>query len=285
MIRLGVHTDNWRTLSGSFELAIEKTVELNIDHVEFSVIDGQYYIQAMGYDPSVSMESNPRAIKRYLDDRGLSISQIDGSYPMMAPEGATRGVEYLRKAIRFAADLGCPMVDTTDGAALPEGYTREEIFQLTCQNYGQCLTWAEDYGVIITIEPHGPFTNDGDFLERLFKHFESEYLQFNMDMGNSFIAGNDPLEYLKRFRKYLCHLHIKDVSPELAAAVQGKDTGIGCSAVPIGGGVNAENIKKCFEYLHATNWDGVGSIECCGTDDNMRASVKFLQGLLAEGRV
>ncbi len=280
MIELGLHTDNWRTLGGSFEVAAEKAAELKIKHIEFSVINGQHFIQAMGYLPSVSMESNPLAIKRYLDELGLEVSQIDASYPMMAPEGATHGVRYLQQAIRFAADLGCPMVDVTDGAVRPEGYTAEEIFQITCQNFRQCLSWAEDYGIIITIEPHGPFTNDGDFMERLFTHFESEFLQLNMDTGNSFISGNDPFEYLKRFRKYLRHLHIKDVSPELAAAARGEDSGIGCSHVPIGGGVNAENIKKCIHYLDETDWDGVGSIECHGSDENIIASVEFLNSLL-----
>ena len=41
--------------------------------------------------------------------------------------------------------------------------------------------WAEDYGVILNVEPHGPYTTDGDFMERLFAHFESEYLRLNMD--------------------------------------------------------------------------------------------------------
>jgi sugar phosphate isomerase/epimerase len=285
MLELGMHTDNWRTLGGSFELAVEKTVEFELKHIEFSVINGQHYIQAMGYLPSVSMESNPCAIKRTLDERGIEVSQIDASFPMMAPEGSTHGVRYLQQAIRFAAELDCPMIDTTDGAARPVGYSDEEIFRITCENYRQCLSWAEDYGVIITIEPHGPFTNDPEFLERLFKHFDSEYLQFNMDLGNSFIAGNDPLEYLKRFRKYLRHVHIKDVSPQLAAAARGKDTGIGTSEVSIGAGANADNIKNCLQYLRETDWNGVGSIECYGSDENIRTSIEFLNGVIQEPAV
>ena len=101
-----------------------------------------------------------------------------------------------------------------------------------------------------------------------------------MDTGNSFIAGLDPLEYLKRFRKYLSHAHIKDVSEGLAAAVRGAGTGICPSAVPIGGGVNAANIHRCREYMRESDWDGVVSIECYGSDENIRASVEFLRGLL-----
>jgi uncharacterized protein (DUF2132 family) len=51
--------------------------------------------------------------------------------------------------------------------------------------------------------------------------------------------------------------------------------------VPIGGGVNADNIKRCIGYLRETNWNGVLSIECYGSDPNIRASIEFLRGLLA----
>jgi sugar phosphate isomerase/epimerase len=280
MIELGVHTDNWRCLSGSFKTACEATVKHGLKHIEFAAIHGQYFINAMGYDPGVSLQSNPRALRRYLEKMGLQVSQIDGAYPFMGPDGSAFGVQYVQQAIRYAADIGCPMVDTVDGAFEIEGFSKEEVFRITCDNYRQVLPWAEDYGVTINIEPHGPYTTDGDFMERLFGHFESEHLRFNMDTGNSFIAGLDPVEYIKRFRKYLSHAHIKDVSAGLAAAVRGEETGIGTSEVPIGGGVNAENIKKCIEFLKETDFDGVLSIECFGSDENTRQSVEFLKALI-----
>jgi sugar phosphate isomerase/epimerase len=280
MIELGLHTDNWRPLSGSFRIAAETAVKYGLKHIEFSVIHGQYFIQAMGYEPGISLQSNPRALRRYCEQKGLMVSQIDGSYPLMGPDGSTFGVQYVQQSIRFAAELGCPMVDTVDGAVEIEGLSKEEVFHLTCSNYRQCLSWAEDYGIIINVEPHGPYTTDVEFMERLFSYFDSEYLRLNLDTGNTFIAGKDPLEYLRQLRKYLSHAHIKDVSKELADAVRGAETGIACSMVPLGGGVNAENIKKCFDYLKETNWSGVVSIECYGTDDNIRRSTEFLRGLL-----
>jgi sugar phosphate isomerase/epimerase len=280
MIELGMHTDNWRLLCGNFRAAAESAVKYGVKHLEFPVIHGQYFIQAMGYDPSVSLQSNPRALRRYCDEKGLAVSQIDGSYPLMGPDGSAFGVQYVQQSIRFAAELGCPMVDTVDGAFEIEGLSREEVFRITCDNYRQCLPWAEDYGVIINVEPHGPYTTDGDFMERLFSYFESEYLRMNFDTGNTFISGLEPLEYMQRFRKYLSHAHIKDVSAGLAAAARGEETGIACSEVPIGGGVNAENIKKCIDYLHQTQWSGVVSIECYGSDENIRKSVEFLRGIV-----
>ncbi len=281
MIDLGVHTDNWRCLSASFEQGCQSAVKHGLKHIEFSVINGQNYIQALGYDPCISVQSNSRKLRKYLDNLGLQVTQIDGSYPLMCPEGSAYGIQYVQQSIRFAAEIGCPMVDTVDGPFEIEGATRDEVFQITCDNYRQCLSWAEDYGVIINVEPHGPYTTDAEFMDRLFRYFDSEYLRFNMDTGNTFIAGLDPLEYLKQFRQYLTHAHIKDVSAELAAACRGEETGIGMSYVPVGGGVNAENIKKCLQYLKETQWSGAVSIECYGTDENIQKSVEFLRPLVA----
>jgi len=284
MIQLGLHTDNWRPLSMSFEAAVDKIVAVGIKHLEFAAIHGQNFIQALGYDPGVSLQSNPLALRRYLDNKGVAVSQIDGSYPMMGPNGSSFGVQYVQQSIRFAAELGCPMVDTVDGAFETPGMNRKEVFRVTCDNYRQCLSWAEDYKIIINVEPHGPYTNDIDFMQRLFQTFDSEYLRLNFDTGNTFISGHDPLEYLKALRKYLTHCHIKDVSASLAAAARGEETGIGSSIVPVGGGVNAENIKRCIAYLQQTKWSGAVSIECHGSDENTAASVKFMKGLLKGGK-
>ena len=280
MIELGMHADNFRPLSASFETAVESALKYQMTHIEFAVVHGQNFIQAMGYDPGISLQSNPRALRRYLDGKGMKVSQIDGSYPLMGPDGSAFGVQYVQQSIRFASEIDCPMVDTVDGAFEIEGFSKEEVFRITCDNYRQCLPWAQDYGVILNVEPHGPYTNDGDFMERLFEYFDSEYLRCNFDTGNTFIAGLDPVAYLKRLRKYVTHLHIKDVSPALAAAVRGEETGIGMSEVPIGGGVNAENIKQCIEFLKETDWSGAISVECHGSDENLSQSVEFLRGLL-----
>ena len=280
MIHVGLHTDNWRPLSVSFEGACQKIAATGLKHIEFAVTHGQNFIAALGYDPGVSLQSNPREIRRFLDKLGLRVSQIDGSYPMMGPNGSAFGVQYVTQTIRFAAELGCPMVDTVDGAFETPNMTRKEVFRVTCDNYRQCLSWAEDYRVIINVEPHGPYTNDLGFMEKLFKEFDSEYLRCNFDTGNTFIAGHNPLDYLKALRQQIVHCHIKDVSPALAAAMRGEETGIGSSEVPVGGGVNADNIRQCLEYLNQTGWDGVVSLECSGTEENTRQSVEWIKGVI-----
>lgn len=279
MISLGMHTDNWRTLSGSFQDAVDSAVKYKLDHIEFGVIDGQYFIQAMGYEPGISLKQNPMAIRKICEDNDLRISQIDGSFPMMGFDGAVFGVQYVQQSIRFASDLNCPKVDTTDSGRVYD-MPKDDVLKQTIRNYEECLKWAEDYKIIINVEPHGPYTGDIEFMQKLFSHFESEYLRFNMDTGNAFIQGNDPLEFLKVMRKYVTHAHIKDVSEGLAAMLRGEETGIACSEVGIGEGVNADNIKNCLEFLKDTDWEGDISIECSGSDDKIAYSVDFLRGIL-----
>ncbi len=43
----------------------------------------------------------------------------------------------------------------------------------------------------------------------------------NLDTGNTFIAGQDPPEFLKRFVDRVSHVHVKDVSESLATATRG----------------------------------------------------------------
>lgn len=139
------------------------------------------------------------------------------------------------------------------------------------------LEWAERYDVIINVEPHGPYTTNPDTMEEILGFFDSPLLRVNFDTGNTFIAGNDPLEFLKRFRDKVSHCHIKDVSEELARAVRGGETGIATSVVAIGEGVNAGNIAACIDHLRETSWEGVLSIETEAVPGKIEQSLAWLR--------
>jgi len=280
MIKLGMHTDNLRVLSGSFKAAVELGAKNKLEHVEFGVLYGIYFVQALGYEPSVSLWENPIQIRKFVESKGMPVSQIDSASPMMGNMGTMHGVFYTQQAISFASHLGAKKVDTTDSAIVEDGMTKDEAFKIAVKNYTELLKWAEDFKIIINVEPHGALTHDVEFMHKLFSHFESEYLGLNMDTGNTYIAGHDPLDYLKSLRKYLTHCHIKDVTAELAAAIRGEDTGIASSEAYIGGGVNADNIKKVIEFMKETRWDGEVSVECSGTEENMQKSVEWLRRII-----
>jgi sugar phosphate isomerase/epimerase len=104
----------------------------------------------------------------------------------------------------------------------------------------------------------------------------------NMDTGNTFIAGQDPVAFLDRFLPSVSHVHIKDVSESLAASLRGGLTGIPVSHSALGDGVNAENIVQCIEKLLAAGYDGVLSIECEGQGGPMiEKSLAWLRDAVA----
>lgn len=276
-LKIGMHVDNWRHLDVSYEPACEFAARQGLEHVEFGTVDGDYFIQALGYNPHIPLHSDPLKLKAYLDSMGLKVSQLDAAYPMSSPEGQHRGVGYTCRAIQFAKALDCPCVDTTDGGKKPEGYTDDEVMVLIRQYYRVVLEWAERYEMIINVEPHGPYTTDPDSMERILSMYDSPWLRMNFDTGNTFIAGQDPVAFLKRFVDKVSHVHIKDVSAELAEAVRGGQTGIACSAMSIGEGVNAENIAGCIELLKRADLEGVLSIECLAAPGKMQQSVEWLQ--------
>jgi sugar phosphate isomerase/epimerase len=100
----------------------------------------------------------------------------------------------------------------------------------------------------------------------------------NMDTGNTYIAGQDPIAFLKRFIKKVSHVHVKDVSESLAKVARGGMTGIAVSACAIGEGVNADNIRKCLLSLKDAGYNGVLSMECEGAGGPMiEKSLKWLR--------
>ena len=277
MIKLGMHVDNWRHFDATYEVPCEFAAKNGMEYVEFGSINGDYFVHALGYNPHIALHMDPLRLKSYLDGLNLKVSQIDAAYPMSGPDGQYRGIPYTIEAVKFARAVGAPCVDTTDGATKPAGYTDDEVMVLMKQYYRVMLEWAQSHEIILNIEPHGPYTNNPDVMEELFETFDSPWLGLNFDTGNTFIAGNDPVKFLRRFRHKLRHCHIKDVSEELAKAVRGEETGIATSAVGIGEGVNADNIAGCIEVLKEINYDGVISIECEAAPGKVEQSLEWLR--------
>jgi sugar phosphate isomerase/epimerase len=218
-----------------------------------------------------------------MDNYGVQFSQVDAAFPLSGEEGPLRGVPYIMKSIAWAAQVGCPCVDTTDGLHQPEGLSDQESLALMKRSYQQILRVAEAHKIIINIEPHGYFTTKPDLMAEMQAFSDSPCLRMNMDTGNTFIAGQDPVAFLKRFLKRVSHVHLKDVSESLAKAVRGGQTGIAVSHCALGGGVNAENIRQCLGLLREGGYQGTLSIECEGQGGPMiEQSLAWLRKTLSE---
>jgi sugar phosphate isomerase/epimerase len=282
-MKISFHTDAFNTSFVSFDRCLEWARDNDVHWIECGLIDGVSWIHGLGYQPHVAMYQDPLLLRKHMETFGVRFSQVDAAFPLSGVDGPAYGLPYVLKAIPWAKHAGCERVATTDGLHRPEGLTDEEAMDLMKRQYERIIHTAEAYEVIVTIEVHGYFTTKPEFLERMLAFVASPFLRLNLDTGNSFIAGLDPVKFCKRFRDRIAHVHVKDVSESLAAAVRGGQTGIALSHCSTGDGVNAENIKHCLRQLHEIGYSGHLSIECEGQGGPMLTrSLEWLRATLAE---
>ncbi len=283
MLEIGFHTDAFNSAYWNFDQCLEWAKRNGLAYIECGAIDGVSWIHGLGYQPHVALWEDPLLLRRKMDQLGIRFSQIDAAFPLSKPEGATLGVEYILHTMRWAKLAGCPRVDTTDDRLPPPGMSDHETLEHMRRIYEQVLPLAEAYEIIVNIEPHGHFTTKPEYMAEMLNFSDSPYLRMNMDTGNTFIAGQDPVAFLARFENEVSHVHIKDVSPSLAAAARGELTGIAVRHCAVGEGVNAENIRQCVEILADGGFDGVLSIECEGQGGPMiERSLAWLREVVAD---
>jgi sugar phosphate isomerase/epimerase len=263
-MKIGFHTDAFNSAYWSFDKCLAWAQENGVHYIECGLIDGVSWIHGLGYQPHVALYEDPVLLRRKMDKFGVQFSQVDAAFPLSGADGPLRGVPYVMKAIAWAAQLGCPCVDTTDGLHQPAGLSDKESLALMKRSYQQILEVAEAHRVIVNVEPHGYFTTNPHMMAAMQNFSDSPFLRMNMDTGNTFIAGQDPVAFLKRFLHRVSHVHLKDVSQSLAAVTRGSQTGIAVSHCALGGGLNADNIERCLVLLREAGYQGVLSIECEG---------------------
>ena len=282
-MEISFHTDAFNSSYWNFEKCLEWAQKNDVHHIECGVIDGVSWIHGLGYQPHVALYEDPLLLRRKMEKYGVQFSQVDAAFPLSGKDGPFYGVPYVLKTIPWAKHAGCERIATTDGLHKPEGLSDAEAMESMKRSYGQIIEVAEAYEIIISIEVHGYFTTKPDMMEKMLAFCDSPYLRMNMDTGNTFIAGQDPVAFCERFKRKVTHVHVKDVSESLAAAVRGEQTGIAVSQCAIGDGVNAENIKKVLTILRDIGFDGILSMECEGAGGPMiEKSLAWLRSTLRD---
>ena len=264
MIEIGFHTDAFNSAYWSFEQCLQWAQRNDVHWIECGTIDGVSWLHGLGYQPHVSLTEDPLALREKMEKYGVRFSQLDAAYPLSLPNASSLGLTYILNSMRWAYLVGCNHIDTTDHMHKPAGLSDEAALDNMKRIYGEVLEAAARYQMTINIEPHGYYTTKPEFMERMLAFSDSPYLRMNFDTGNTFIAGQDPVAFLNRFKHKVSHVHVKDVSQSLAASMRGELTGIAVSATAIGDGVNVDNIRRCFDILVDIGYDGIVSIECEG---------------------
>ena len=282
MLPIGFHTDAFNSSYWSFEQCLAWAQTNDVHYIECGTIDGVSWIHGLGYQPHVALWEDPILLRKKMDQYGVQFSQIDAAFPLSEPKGASLGLEYMLNSLRWAKLAGAPRIDTTDGLHKFGGTTEREDMDRMRWIYQQLVPVAEAYDIVISIEPHGYYTTKPEFMAEMLDFVDSPYLRMNLDTGNTFIAGQDPVAFAEQFKDRIGHIHIKDVSQSLADAARGDMTGIAVSHCAIGDGVNADNIRRIIELMVDHGYRGVLSMECEGQGGPMiERSLAWLRETLA----
>ena len=111
-IRLGINLEFVRHSDKSFEWGVEKAAQIGYDYVEPMVHWGRELLSEAGYFHSVSMLDDPYRITRACKKAGVRLSGLSAHCPLCKPEISC---EYLKQAVRFAAECCAPVVNTDEG--------------------------------------------------------------------------------------------------------------------------------------------------------------------------
>ncbi len=267
-IKLGVNMEFVRHEDKNFEWGVAKAAELGYEYVEPMVHWGRELLSEAGYFHSVSMLDDPLRIKRACDQSGVKLSGFSAHTPLCKPE---IGVEYLKQAIRFAAECGAPVVNTDEGPK-PVWTTEEEDHVLMRYTLMEAARVAEPRGILLGLEPHQQYSRNPAGLDRIYALVKSPAIGINFDTGNSYLCGHDPYEWLERVLDRLVHLHAKDISVRQSASDRGKVTGtpVGCAC-----GEGVIDWQRVVEICRRSSRDIVFSVEC-GTVEQAERSIIHL---------
>ena len=271
-VHIGLNTEYARHADKPFEWSVEKAAELGYEYLEPWVHWGRELMSEAGYYMSVSMLDDPYRIKRACEKAGIKLSGLSCHSPLCRPDISGN---YLKQAIRFAAECGAPVVNSDEGPK-PPWTTEAEDHVLMRYVLKEAAAVAESHGILIGIEPHQQYSKHPDGLDKISELVDSEAIGINFDTGNAYLSGQDPIAWLERVKDRLVHLHAKDISVQQSEDERGKVTGTpaGCAC-----GDGVIDWKKVIEICRSAPRDIVLSVEC-GTVEQAERSIAHLRGLM-----
>ena len=265
----------------SVERQLQLAREMGFDCADITDTNaGGSMLGTAGFSPTVSLDDNPFEVKRLFDKYGIKPTTVCAHAGLLEPSNpGVYGTSEIMKAVKFAAAIGIKDVVTTDTEPHSEwarSLTYDQMLFTIAEKLYTPVKMAADYGVRILLEPHGPVTDSIKGLEAVMNLLKNPpSLGINLDTGNSWLGGADPVEMAKAFRNKIHHIHWKDLGAEWKAK-RGKQFGCGFSTIALGDGVI--DLGGICAALKGANIES-STLEIVGTEEILRKSVKFLKSL------
>ncbi len=264
----------------SVEQQLKLAKKMGFTHADITDTNaGGSMLGTAGFSPTVSLDDNPFEVKRLFEKYGITPSTVCAHAALLEPSNpGVYGTSEIMKAVKFAAAIGITDIVTTDTDPRSEWAEnlsyKERVFVMAEKLYTP-VKMAADYGVRILLEPHGPITDSIKGLEDVFDRLGNpDSLGVNLDTGNSWLGGVDPVEMAKVFKDKIHHVHWKDLDAEWEPK-RGTMFGCGFSTIALGDGVI--DIKGVCEVLKDANIES-STLEIIGSEDILKKSVEYLRG-------
>lgn len=152
------------------------------------------------FDLEEASLADVEGLKKELRVFGLEVVSLSAHSDLASSEGVT----YLRKALRFAEDLGAQVVNT--GAV--ESEAQKDVL---LRHLGILVRDAEKTGVKVGLEIHGDFVKSGRVASDVVREVNSPFVGINYDTGNTIYYGNvRPEEDIVSCLPHIVHMHLKD---------------------------------------------------------------------------
>ena len=134
--------------------------------------------------------------------------------PLTVPEARDEYIAGLRESVAAAKRLGCPMLISQVGQAVP-GVPREEQRQSIVDGLRACAPILEGEGVTLTVEPLNTLVDHkGYFLERsdeaseILRAVDSPRVRMLFDVYHQQITEGNLIDNLTRYISQIGHVHI-----------------------------------------------------------------------------
>jgi sugar phosphate isomerase/epimerase len=235
------------------------------------------------------------SIRRMTEDRGLAIPMMCCSPDFTSPDlvHRQRQIDLEKGWIDMSAALGAQYCRVLSGQRRPD-VSREDGLRYAADGIQACIPHAAEQGITLVIENHykdnywqyPEFAQKMDLFCELVDRIRSPHFGVNYDPSNTILAGEDPLELLRRVKhrvrtmhasdRYLAEGTIEDLRREEDSVGYAKRLRHG----EIGKGLN--DYDAIFSELKSVGFDGWISIED-GVEgmEQLRRSVEFLRGKIA----
>lgn len=260
---------------------IDLAVKLDIDGLE-------WYAGFL----EMAVESNWKNFRQQVEDHGKVIPMMCCSPDFTHPETTFRLKEIAKQKrwIDMTYTLGGSYCRVLSGQRRPE-LSIDEGVKLAVDCIEECLPYAQERNITLIIENHykddfweyPEFAQKMDVFCKLVDSIHHPFFGVNYDPSNTYLAGEDPIDLLKRVSSRVVTMHASDRfllegTIEDLRREEGGAAGYAkrLSHGEIGKGLN--DYDAIFTELKKVNFNGWISIED-GVDgmDQLERSVKFLR--------